>query len=567
MLRKSAIWVLCLVLIVVLALSSGGVEGRKVQAQQPEGEGDSFSPPIMVSSDGRRSDPQNRPPGQGVSAQALIKDEEVAVIVGNAVSVWDPSPADSSAPVSFQIAEGTGWRDIATGDFDGNGDMEIVVIDNYAWVKVYNPGGPPMGFSFSKSYYNVLQGRTWVRVATGDTDGDNRDEIVVISTPISDASILYVIDPKDGNEPSVATFSGGTWYYIDVGQFLGDGRAEVALAEYYKADTTSPEAYFYLWDPWNPMTTMYGYKRSGPFYGLAMGDLDRDGRAEVFLSRAGKHDPSLLGFDFYISPPEYKVYDLGSNLPSWGEGLGTDEYPGWGHVDLGDITGNGDDERVGVRDIPKNAPDDFENFLVGDKYYVQPDEPNTSEGYHFIPATEWQGVKLLDYNGDGNKEPVFRKGNYVAGYDWVVLGGAMWPFGSAAFAADVAAMAVGDFESPMLQVTPEQLTFLMDRHTRELVPASMSLQINITSGEFNWTATYTSTLSWLKMVPTSDTEPSKAFILVDAAAVPTDTVQSYNGWITFNAPSGVYDSPKVVTATLKVLDEIFSVYEPHVRRD
>jgi len=69
------------------------------------------------------------------------------------------------------------------------------------------------------------------------------------------------------------------------------------------------------------------------------------------------------------------------------------------------------------------------------------------------------------------------------------------------------------------------------------------------------------------VLPTSGPEPATVGAQVIPAVVPTDTVQTYTGFITVSASeSGVYESPKRITVTLQVLDDIFDVYSPHVNR-
>ncbi len=560
MLRKSVVWVVCLIVVAVLCLPPGGAEWLAVQAQEPPGEEEAFSPPIMVSTQGRRSKPRSRPPesDQEVSAQERIEDDEVAVIVGNTVSVWDPNPIDPKTPVSYQVTEGLGWRDIATGDFDGNGDQEIVVIDDYARVKVYNPGGPALGFTFDKTY--AALGRYWIRVVTGETDNDGRDEIIVISNPVNDSSLLYVIDPRDGTETSAGTFVGGIWYYIAAGQILGDGRAEIALAEYYEDDS---QAYFYLWDPANPLTTIYGRQGGGRNLGVVAGDMDKDGRDEVVMTRSGDHDPSLLGFDYYVLENRIAALDLGFNFPGWGDVSDDEENPGWGYIDLGDVTGNGDDELVGIRGLPSGVEEDFENLMVKDPY-VQPDEINASEGYYFVPPTVWEGVKLLDYDGDGKKEVVFRKDRYVVGYDWVAPGGDIEMWGSKRFAGDLSGMAVGDFETPVLQVNPAQIIFFMNKNDKNVVPAWQIVQVNVSSGDFTWRAQYSSDISWFNVIPNSGSDPSTAAVIVDKTVVPTDTARSYSGLITISTYDQVYGSPQQIDVTLIVTGNILNTYVPYL---
>lgn len=148
------------------------------------------------------------------------------------VRIWNPSFSDSSRFSAFeQTATGGGF--VATGDVDGDGKDDVVVgagPGRSPDVRVFKADGTKM-----QSFLAYAAGfRGGVRVAVADTDGDGKDEIITSPGP-GIASMIHVFSADGkGKLPAGAFFAydpkfiGGV--RVAAADLNGDGRAEIITA-------------------------------------------------------------------------------------------------------------------------------------------------------------------------------------------------------------------------------------------------------------------------------------------------------------------------------------------------
>jgi hypothetical protein len=186
-------------------------------------------------------------------------------------------------------------------------------------------------------------------MACGDVDGDGREDIIVARDANGEVYIYGMSDTDNGigYKASVQTsyegpgswmgeelLEGLTFDYGDglaCGDIDGDGRAEIIVAE-----NTGPEAGRIEIYGYNPTTKAYGLER---FYntsfdngdGLVCGNVDQDVYAEIIVAEDNDNDGTEGAVEIYdifstSTPPEYSVSTSfeGSNLQPSGASHGAD---------------------------------------------------------------------------------------------------------------------------------------------------------------------------------------------------------------------------------------------------
>jgi uncharacterized protein (TIGR02145 family) len=231
------------------------------------------------------------------------------------------SPAPQESPTALFVDSGQTLGDVRTfvmapGDLDGDGDIDLVVLDflgpSHVWI---NDGGG----RFTDNG-QLLGGEGGHGAALGDLDGD------------SDLDLFFV---HNGNTDRVF-LNDGQGALIDSGQELGgeeDWGTNVTLGDLdgdgdLDAYVTVYQSSGNLWiNDGTGHFTDSGRSLEGNSTSVAFGDLDADGDLDAIATYSGFADRVWLN-------------DGAGILTDSGQRLGPAE--GWGHVELGDLDGDGD---------------------------------------------------------------------------------------------------------------------------------------------------------------------------------------------------------------------------------
>ena len=214
---------------------------------------------------------------------------------------------------NFAFAEtGMVGLNITAGDLDGDGKDEILALPaNNAGpqLRVYKHITSNNSLLLSDSTF-VYDSSLSIKVnfATGDLDGDGKDEVVTV--PAADQPAHLRVFKKTGDDPLqllADTFVYDTNFNkganITVGDLDGDGQDEIAVAP---AQQGGPDIKIYQLDSNNTLslvTQIMAYSsavRAG--FNLAVGDLDGDAAEELIIA------PATSGV-----APEIKAYRLENN--------------------------------------------------------------------------------------------------------------------------------------------------------------------------------------------------------------------------------------------------------------
>jgi len=223
-----------------------------------------------------------------------------------------------------------GGVNIATGDINGDGREEIITGAGFGGgphIKIFTSSGKLISsfFAFDKN------NRKGVEVAVGDVNGDKKDEI--ITSEISQTEPLVKIFDYQGNLISQfyaygKDFRGGVT--LAVGDIDGDKKEEIITGTYSGG---GPQVRVFDYSG-KVKTQFFAFLES--FHGginVATGDLDKDGKEEI-----------IVGVRSGVSP-YVRIFDNQTNLRAQFLAFQKDFYGGV-NISCGDLDGDSKEEII-----------------------------------------------------------------------------------------------------------------------------------------------------------------------------------------------------------------------------
>jgi hypothetical protein len=177
-------------------------------------------------------------------------------------------------PSQVVLSNDRQWRDVITGDFNGDGKSDIAGR-NFAgqwWVGVSD------GSSFTNQLWTTWNPNvTWVDVHVGDFNGDGKADIVGRVLQTGQWWVALSTGSSFVNSLWDTWSTIPTWVDVKVGDFTGDGKADIVgryleAGQWWLAQSTASSFTHSLWAMWSPYVT---------WVDVNVGDFDGDGKADI----------------------------------------------------------------------------------------------------------------------------------------------------------------------------------------------------------------------------------------------------------------------------------------------
>ena len=395
-------------------------------------------------------------------------DDEIIVITSAGVVRVD----DPYTPIGYQTATWsstnepgweTGWTVVAGGDFNGDGDAELVAARNTAagsFVKVFDPVVQP-GRSKVNYSVNLGSGNTVRLLVTGDFDGDLKDEFAVIHYISGGARLVWYdsganATEGDWTQKNSATYN-AMFQDMSAGDFNNDGADDLVMVR-----NVNSQRLLSAWNVKSWAKIAENDKYCCNWYAVAGGNLSSSNPGdEISLTRDGANAKTEGLILYKIVSGAFA--DLAtSSAWRW--------EPSFVSLSNGDLNGDGDDEVVMLRD-PTRANT---SLLMVNPVGASMPSFEQSTGYG---SAAFRIVRTGDTDGDGKDEIVILKGDrywlYYQPDAAVPSDGALHaetpgPFYTSGSVSNLPFLALANVDGPgvpagpSLSVAPASLSFSLD---------------------------------------------------------------------------------------------------------
>ncbi len=301
---------------------------------------------------------------------ATTDDEIVYLDVAGCVIVKDTnqlSPNHELITFNSNLAGDCGYTDLATGDFNNDGDAEIVAVGNFGGsgkLTIFDPvyrGADPEGTDpesnvpWKRIYTLSKSGSPITLVGAGNMNYNvPGDEIFIgysVSEPNNINARIEVLIATNTNGTAWTTHInksfGAAWDTVQVGNINGAGSDDVVLIRNIpvaNGETNSLIEAHQIDSDFASIWSNGGTDRR--WNSAAIGQVYAGGTGEVLAARQfPSYAPAATFFIFGYSNGTLKEAD--------GDGLAFFPYPQY--VFTADINGNGDDEAFFIRSLPSDA--------------------------------------------------------------------------------------------------------------------------------------------------------------------------------------------------------------------
>ena len=246
-----------------------------------------------------------------------------------------------------EYGEDSDWRGIASGNFDGDSDDEFVVIRNFdGLMQTLEPHDRAFRQVTTSKVYGGSN--NWKGLAAGDFFGDNKSEIIALNDH-ADATEngLYVLKVENGNIAEHAKYTGwGTqseWAGVVAGNFISGGKDDVITVRNFNKEVRVYK--FVGTDIQSVYVNTLNLAASSKIKAVASGDLDKDGKDEIVLL-VDADDSNAVNNGIHV----YRVNDSGvltkiTEFTNWGSASD------WKGLAVGDIDADGAAEIIAHRNF------------------------------------------------------------------------------------------------------------------------------------------------------------------------------------------------------------------------
>jgi len=268
--------------------------------------------------------------------------QEILAFKGGTAELFDPlvRPGHQAVQGVWQIPAPHIWYDMATGDIDGDGRDEIVLLRSDSTGGIASRllvfEGNAQGTAWTK-VQDLGHGARWDDVALGDVDGDGREDIGLIR---DDDNRLMILNPVDWSKLHEAayTFAWLDLEMINTHRSAGGDAAEIIISR-REVLGELPSLLAFRWSGGSSLTDVWQGYFFPYFTDIEGADLNGDGDEEIVMYRdRGDVDITLATRNI-----------AGAGMRSFEPSGANSPRGGWLNLKAGDLDGDGRDEVILVR--------------------------------------------------------------------------------------------------------------------------------------------------------------------------------------------------------------------------
>ncbi len=486
-------------------------------------------------------------------------DEIIYIDTTGFIRVIDPNVPAGQQEIKWASPEG-GWLDFATGDFNNDGDQEIVAITTNK-LTIFDPvyrstAGDADGefdlVPWKRLYEQALPGRPNL-IDAGNMDQNVAGDEIIVGYDVNEGTVKYrleVLKTTDGKGTAWTTHLnpgyGAPWKFVTVGNINNVGSDDLVLIRDadWRVDAREVD---------NNLNLIFN--RSGnslfTYVHAAVGQMYAGGTGEVAIARtfAGTdQSPSVLIYQFKNNQWQIETSPNDDSL---------NYYPHPSFLFMADINGNGDDELILLRSVPAGAQSS-RMFMVNrgsdqlPKFVSRLDSDN---GYKVGAGG--------DVDGDGKDEVVIMRNNTIRNFYAPESGNAAL-FTDYPKATNSKSLRLADLDGsgytagPRFNASPDTINITLKAGTANPNTISVDLTNTGSGGSIPFTATNEGNSPWFTFSVGGASTPATIFINnIDATNL---TPGSYTGRIRITSSNtSVLNQPYYITINLTVTPADFFV--------
>ncbi|MET4069905.1 hypothetical protein ABID58_004709 [Bradyrhizobium sp. S3.2.6] len=148
----------------------------------------------------------------------------------NGVAIWTMNGTQVTAsPQIGTINAGAGWSFGGTGDFNGDGKTDLLMLNSTTHgVAIWEMNGAQVTAPPQIGTINVAAG--WSFAGTGDFNGDGKTDLLLLNSTTKGVAIWELDGTQVIANPQIGTINAGAgWAFAGTGDFNGDGKTDLFL--------------------------------------------------------------------------------------------------------------------------------------------------------------------------------------------------------------------------------------------------------------------------------------------------------------------------------------------------